>query len=339
MIKHLQHLCNLPGVSGNEQAVRNYMIDHVMPHDYKVDTLGNVIVQVKGEKPAKKTVLLAAHMDEIGFIITSITQEGTLKFAPIGGIDRRVVLGKKVRIGNNGIAGIIGLKPVHLSTADERKVAPKWEALYIDIGASSKEEAQEQIRLGDTGVFAGEGFQMGSLFSAKAIDDRLGCAILLSLLEKPLPMDVTMVFTVQEELGLRGAKTAVQQVKPDVALIIETTTAADLEGVPEEKTVCKLGSGVVIPFMDSGTVYDRKLYEEATKLAQVENIPWQTKTVIAGATDAAEIQRFGSGVQVLGLAAPVRNIHTAYNVLNLDDAGHLLAFTEKFLEHMGEKWS
>lgn len=339
MINHLEHLCNLHGVSGSEQAVRDYIISHITPHDYTVDTLGNVIVQVKGQTSTRKRILLAAHMDEIGFIVTNITEQGYLKFAPIGGIDRRVVIGKTVEIGPNKVAGVIGLKPVHLSTADERKRAPKWDELYMDIGAKSKEQAEALVSLGDPAVFAQKSFQMGNLFSAKAIDDRLGCAILLSLLETPLAVDVTLVFSVQEELGLRGIQTALPQVNPDIALIIEATTAADLDGVADEKTVCKLGAGVVIPFMDSGTIYDKTLYAKVTKLAREKNIPWQTKSIVAGATDAAEIQRFGSGVQVLGLAAGVRNIHTPANVLHLEDAVHLLELTKAFLEQLGDEFA
>ena len=338
-LNHFEYLCSLSGVSGDEGAVQNYITAHLLGYDFFEDTLGNIIVRVKGEKPSSKTILLAAHMDEIGFIVTNITDEGYLKFAAIGGIDRRVVIGKEVSVGQNKVAGVIGLKPVHLSTPDERKRAPKWDELYIDIGASDKTSAEALVSLGDTAVFATDGLAMGDLFAGKAIDDRLGCAILLSLLDAPLPVDVTLVFTVQEELGLRGAKTALQQIKPDVALIIEATTAADLDGVPREKAVCELGAGVVIPFMDSGTVYDRALYAAVTALAETLDIPWQTKTIIAGATDAAEIQRFGAGVQVLGLAAPVRNIHTGYNVLDPRDAEHLLCLTRAFLTDLGDKFA
>ena len=337
-LNHFEHLSNLPGVSGDEGAVSDYITAHLLGYDFFEDTLGNIIVRIKGKKSSPKTILLAPHMDEIGFIVTSITEDGYLKFAPIGGIDRRVVIGKEVQVGKGKIAGVIGLKPVHLSSPDERKRAPKWDELYIDIGAKNKAEVEHLVSLGDTVAFATEVFSMGDLFAGKAIDDRLGCAILLSLLDEPLPVDVTLAFTVQEELGLRGARTALQQIKPDVALIIEATTAADLDGVPREKAVCELGAGVVIPFMDSGTVYDRALYAEATTLAETLDIPWQTKTIIAGATDAAEIQRFGAGVQVLGLAVPVRNIHTGYNVLDPRDAEHLLHLTRAFLTDLGEKF-
>ena len=339
ILNHFEHLCNLSSVSGDETAVQDDITAHLLGHDFFEDTLGNIIVRVKGKKTSKKTILLAAHMDEIGFIVTSITEDGYLKFSPIGGIDRRVVIGKEVQVGKNKLAGVIGLKPVHLSSPDERKRAPKWEELYIDIGATDKAEAERLVRLGDTVSFATAGFPMGDLFAGKAIDDRLGCAILLSLLDEPLPVDVTLAFTVQEELGLRGVRTALQQIKPDVALIIEATTAADLDAVPREKAVCELGAGVVIPFMDSGTVYDRELYAAATALAETLDIPWQTKSIIAGATDAAEIQRFGAGVQVLGLAAPVRNIHTGYNVLDPRDAEHLLHLTRAFLTDLGENFA
>jgi len=331
MLNHLQALCALPGVSGDEGAVRDYIIDHIMPHDFTVDALGNVIVSVKGMRDIGKTVMLSAHMDEVGFIVTHITSEGYLKFATVGGIDRRVIVGKRVLVGKNYLPGIIGMKPVHLTSAEERNRVPEVEKLYIDIGASSAEDAKKLVSFGDTAIFDAPSFMMGKSFAARAIDDRVGCAVLLELLEADRPIDLTLVFTAQEEVGLRGAQAAAYAVKPDIAFNLEGTTAADLPGVAGEKQICKLGGGVVIPFMDGGAVYDRGLYARVTALAERLDIPWQTKTVIAGGTDAAAIQRTGVGVPVLGLAVPVRNLHTGYNAANVDDMGHLLALTRAIL--------
>jgi len=293
-----------------------------------------VSVFKKGAKSPDKPLLLAAHMDEVGFIVTSITADGFLKFATVGGIDRRVIVGKRVRVGSAGVLGIIGMCPVHLSKAEDRKRVPEVSELYIDIGAPDAEAANAKISRGDTVCFDAPAFEMGGSFAAKALDDRIGCAVLLQLITEDLPIDTHFAFTVQEEVGCRGALTASFQVQPDIALIIEGTTAADLPGVSADKQVCHLGGGVVIPFMDGGTVYDRGLYAQITTLADRLGIPHQTKNVIAGGTDAASIQRSGVGARVATLAAPVRNIHTGYNVANMTDMEHLLALTRAVLGEM-----
>ena len=333
MLHHLKALCALPGVSGDEGAVRDYILDAVRPYAVPVvDAMGNVMVEKKGRRNADKIVLLAAHMDEVGLIVTSVTTEGWLRVAPVGGIDQRVILGKRLRVGPRAVPGIVGVKPIHLTSADERRRMPEWDELYIDIGVSGAEEAQALVSPGDTACFDSPAFEMGRRFAAKAIDDRVGCAVLLQLLAEDLPTDVRFAFTVQEEVGSRGAQTVSAQVRPDIALILEGTTAADLPGVPTDKQVCRLGGGVVVPFMDGGTIYDRGLYARITALADRAGIAWQTKSLIAGGTDAAGIQRAGSGVRVATLAAPVRNLHTGYNVADLQDMAHLLALTRAVLK-------
>ncbi|MCL2563493.1 MAG: M42 family peptidase [Oscillospiraceae bacterium] len=320
MLHHLKNLCALPGVSGDEAAVRDYILAAVRPHAAPVvDTLGNILIAKKGMRNPGKTVLLTAHMDEVGFVIMSVTSEGWLRFAPVGGVDRRVILGARLRIGPNGVPGIVGLKPVHLTTAEERGHVPEPDTLYIDIGASTAEEAKTLVAPGDTACFDSPPFEMGHRLAAKAIDNRVGCAVLLQLIEEDLPIDVHIAFTVQEEVGSRGAQTASFQVQPDVALIIESTTAADLPGVPEDKQVCRLGGGVVVPFMDGSTIYDRGLYTQITTLATRLGIPWQTKSLIAGGTDASGVQRAGGGVRVAALAAPARNLHAGYSVADVRD--------------------
>jgi len=332
MLRHLEPLCRLPGVSGDEGAVRNYILEQVRPHaDVMVDPLGNVIAHKKGLRTPAQTVLLAAHMDEVGFIVTAVTDEGYLKFDTVGGIDRRVILGKRVAVGSAAIPGIIGLKPVHLTSVDERGRVPEISELYIDIGAADADAARALVRLGDTCVFMTTPFLMGDCLAARAIDDRVGCAILLDLISETLPFDTHFVFTVQEEIGLRGAMAASFRVRPDIALVIEGTTSADLPGVPSDKAVCCVGRGVVIPFMDRGTVYDRTLHTQATTLADRQGISWQVKNVIAGGTDAASFQRTSGGARVLTLATAVRSLHTGYNVANMQDMQQHLALTRALL--------
>ena len=331
MLNLLKTLSSLPGVSGDEGAVRDYILAQIKPHATAlVDPMGNIIVEKKGRRNSGKTILLAAHMDEVGFIVTDITKEGYLKFAPVGGIDRRVVMGKGVKVGPAGIPGIIG-------PAGKSDQVPEFSDLYMDIGAADSEAAKARVTLGDTACFDTEPFFMGDTLVAKAIDDRVGCAILLTLLKEDLPVDTHFAFTVQEEVGLRGAMTVGFRLAPDLALIIEGTTAADIPGVTPGREVCRLGGGVVIPFMDRTAIYDRRLYREISALAKESNIPWQTKQVIAGGTDGGAIQRARGGARVLGLAAPVRNLHTGVNAASVRDLEHLLNLSRMALHHLGDQ--
>ena len=209
MMTHLKKLCSLEGVSGREHPVREYILRVLQqsPADMsvRVDPMGNVLAHVKGRERAKHTLLFAAHMDEVGFMITGVTPEGYLRFTTVGGIDPKVVYGRSVRVG--GISGVIGGKATHLCSADEKKQVPKPSELLIDIGAASKEEAEALVRPGDTAVFAGEFSRLeGGLVKSRAIDDRAGCALLLDLAEQTPDYDMVLAFTVQEEVGLRGAK-------------------------------------------------------------------------------------------------------------------------------------
>jgi putative aminopeptidase FrvX len=191
--------------------------------------------------------------------------------------------------------------------------------MYVDIGAESKEAAEKLVSLGDIGCFDADIFEFGRMLKAKALDDRLGCAVCMKLLEQQPPCDTWFVFTCQEEVGARGAGTAAFRVKPDAALILEGTTAADLPGIPEHKTICKPGNGVVIPFMDKSTIYNHELHSRVTALADANGIKWQTKQMIAGGTDAGNIQRSRAGVPVVGLAAALRNIHSPASVGSIAD--------------------
>ena len=308
----LKELCRLNAASGREEAVREYLIAQ-LPLDvsYKVDALGNLIVEKKGKSPAKNKVMLLSHMDEVALIVTYITEEGFLKFAPVGGIDARVLFGKAVSVGSKGVTGLIGGKAIHQCSKAEKDAVPEVEDLYIDIGAQSKEQAETLVALGDNAYFYGEPTEFGDGFlTAKALDDRVGNALMLQMLREELPFDMTFCFTVQEEIGTRGAAAAAFTVSPDYAIVIECTTAADLPEVEGHKQVCKLGGGAVVGFMDRGTVYDRALYDLAFRLAKERNIPCQTKTLIAGGNDAAAVHKAAGGVRTLAVSVPCRYIHS-----------------------------
>jgi len=337
MLNTLKELCLLRGVSGDEGEVRRYLEEKVSPlaDEVRTDRLGNLIVFKKGKKPTGNRLLLCAHMDEVGVIVTRITDEGFLKFDFVGGVDRRVALGKPVVIGPGQVPGVIGLKAVHLVGKEERKKAPKTDALYLDIGARDKAGAEKLVQPGDYGCFVCQPEEFGDgMFKARAIDDRVGCAVMLKLLEEDLPLDVTFAFTVQEEVGTRGAFGAAFSVRPEIALVLETTTAADLPGVEGVNRVCAPGRGPVISYMDGGAIYDRELFRTLCRLAGDSGIPWQVKERIAGGNDARTIQRTGAGVRVAALSAPVRYLHAPASVGCTADFEDMLRLARLFLEEM-----
>lgn len=333
----LTELCTLNGVSGDEDRVRDYISEKIKPYatTMTTDSLGNLIVTKKGATTPEKKIMICAHMDEVGLIITDITDAGYLKFAFVGGVDRRVTIGKPVVLGDDNIPGLIGLKAYHMVSREEEKKTPKTEDLYIDIGVSSKEEALKLVPLGTYGSFTGKPapFSTG-FYKGKAIDDRLGCAIMMKLMEENLPIDITFVFTVMEEVGLRGAFGAGFSVNPDIAIILETTTAADLPEVPSHKQVCHVGRGPVICHMDGGTIYNRDLFEYVRATAMANRIPWQLKEYLAGGNDSRALQRSKSGVKVTGISAPVRYLHAPTSVGSLDDFHNCYALARAVIEKL-----
>ena len=309
----LKVLCELDGPSGNESKVRDFIINEIKDFcDAKIDPMGNIIAFKKGAKPPKYKVMLDAHMDEVGVIITSITSDGFLKFQTVGGIKAESLLCKRVRFGS--VLGVIGAKPIHQSSPDERKNLPSVDALYIDIGAKNKEEAESLVSLGDIGTFSTDWQDLNDdIFLAKAIDDRVGCALLINILKSPAEYDFYATFTVGEEIGLRGAKTATYTVSPDFAIALESTTAADIHKNSGNK-VTELQKGVAISFMDGATLYDRSLYDFTINLARKENINLQIKTATTGGNNAGSIHLTKGGVRTVTLSLPSRYIHSSATV-------------------------
>lgn len=332
----LKTLCELDGTSGCEDKVSAFVLDFAKEYadEIKTDAIGNVMIFRKGEKKLEAPVVLAAHMDEVGFIIKKITEDGMIKFGFVGGIDPRVVIGRRVKFGS--VYGVVGIKAVHLTTANERKTMPKSKDLYIDIGAKSKAAAEALVSVGDYGVFDSETVFFGDdMIKAKAIDDRLGCAVLLTLLKEKPPVDTWFCFTVQEETGLRGAASMAFALNPGFCLVVEGTTAADLADVKGEKAVCHVRGGAVIPFMDGATIYDKDLFDLLRDGCEKRNIPWQTKSKVAGGTDAGRIHKSGAGVRVCAVAAPVRYIHSPSSVAALSDCEAVMRAARVFLEELG----
>lgn len=337
MIDILKQLCALFGPSGCEDEVRDYIRKAAAPYADEMleDTAGNLLVFKRGKKSTRRTIMLAAHMDEVGVIVNHISEDGFLGFDFVGGVDRRVVIGKKVYLGDDRIPGIIGMKPVHLTTKEEREKVPKTDKLYIDIGASDREEAERLAPIGTYGCFGGECTELADGFvRLKAIDDRVGCTILLETLKEDLPVDTWFAFTVQEEVGCRGAFGAAFRIKPQIALVVEGTTAADSPQSEGAARVCIPGEGPVIPFMDGGAIYDRQMFCLLRDLADENGIRWQTKTRIAGGTDAQAIQKSNGGCKVGAVSAAVRYIHSPSSVGNVKDFEAMKALVGAFLKKM-----
>ncbi len=340
LIDTIRDLCALDGVSGFEEQVRDYVKQKSASYADKlwVDGLGNLIVFKKGARATGNKLLLAAHMDEVGLIVRSITDNGCLKFSCVGGIDRKVLLGKSVAVGEKKLPGVIGLKPIHLTTAEEGKSIPKVKEMCIDIGAKDKDAAEALASRGDYVSFVSDTVEFGDGFiKAKALDDRVGCAVMLELLKEDLPMDCTFAFTVQEEIGCRGAFGAAFSVTPEIALVLETTTATDLAGVKGFKRVCSPGSGPVVPFMDGGSAADRGLFELTRELARKNGIPWQTKHMIAGGNDASAIQRSKEGVRTVVMSAAVRYLHAPSSVACVRDLEDIYKLARLFLDAVAQK--
>lgn len=330
----LKDLCLLNGTSGREEAVRNYIIEKIKDKcEYSVDALGSVIAFKKGRKAPDKKVLVAAHTDEVGFIVTDITDDGYLRFAPVGGIDAAVVLGRRVDI--NGIKGVVGAKAVHLLSDDEKKNEPAFDKLAIDIGAADKAEAEKAVLLGDCAYFASDYCEFGDGFiKSKALDDRIGCMLMIELINSDLEYDTYFCFNVQEEVGLRGSGCSAYAVKPDVAVILESTTAADIDGVTGGDKCCVLGKGPVVSFMDGRTIYDKQIFDLAFEVAKENNIKIQTKTKIAGGNDAGTIQKSGSGCRVAAVSLPCRYIHSGSSVVKIGDIEETRRFLPLFLSKL-----
>ncbi len=291
------------------------------------DRMGNLTAHLAGPEGAPR-VMLSAHMDEVGFMITEIDADGFLRFDRVGGFDTRVVCGRFVTIQHEGkyVPGVIAAKGIHLQDADERRKTPEFEKMYIDIGADTREEAEALVSLGDLGAFSTPFATFGkdnAYVRGKALDDRLGCALLIEVLREiekdPPALDLWFCFTVREEIGKSGALVTANRVKPDAAIILETTAIADRPDVDESKRVANVGKGGVLSLIDRSTIYDRDMIDFALESAKRGNIPVQVKRYVSGGNDAAHIQKSGIGVRCMALSAPTRYLHAPVSVAAVRD--------------------
>ncbi len=307
------------GPSGCEQSVQDTIISYIEGYaPYYIDSLGNLIVEKKGRTTPAKRIMLDAHMDEVGMIVTNVREDGLLTFSTLGGILPDAFIGKTVAF--EKCNGVIGCLPVHCLSGEEKTRLPSENEVFIDIGCSNREEALALVRPGDVCTFDSDFITFGDgLIKGKALDDRIGCAILIDYIRNDQEFDTICTFTVQEEVGLVGAKTATFSVNPDIALVLEATTAADIVGVDETCRVCQLGKGATLSFMDRATVYDRELYQMAMDLCREKEIPCQSKNAVAGGNNAGTIHSSVGGVRTLALSVPCRYLHSANCVVYWQD--------------------
>lgn len=336
----LRELSEARGVSGNEDSVREIILKVVKDRvdEHRVDALGNLICLKRGRSDHEawpQKVMVSAHMDEIGLMVTGINKDGTLRFAKVGGIDDRILLSKKVLVGDRSVPGVIGYRPIHLIPRPERERAADLSKAAIDIGATDKRSAKELVELGDYVSFCTtfEELDEGGLrtVKGKAFDDRAGCAVLVELLKEDFAFDLYAAFTTQEEVGLRGARVAAYAIDPDVAFALEGTICDDLPKENDESPVTELGKGPAITLRDHSFVADRRLVKLLVDTAEGLGIPYQYKRAVAGGTDAGAIHLSREGVPSVTVSVPSRYIHAPVSVLSLSDFDYTVQLVQAAL--------
>ncbi len=337
----LERLANARGVSGNETEVRELIVEAVREHvdEYRVDSMGNLITLKRASARAKRRlaakVMVAAHLDEVGLLVVHVEDDGRLRFEKVGGIDNRVLPSQVFLIGDNKVPGVIGAKPIHKSTSAETEQVIKKEDLTLDIGAKSKEEALEAVKIGDYASFATEFSRLGDgLVRGKALDDRTGCALIVELLGANYPFDLYGVFTVQEEIGSRGARVVAYTIEPDVAFVLESTVCDDSPKEKDLSPTTRLGSGPALTVADKSLIADKGLVKLVTTTARENGIPLQIKQPLIGSTDAGRLHLTREGVPSVALSVPTRYIHSPAALLSLSDFEYTLALMYKTLPRL-----
>lgn len=334
----LEKLSQAFGVSGSEEEVRQILKDELKPFVDRLETdvLGNLLVYKKGTVDSPR-VMICAHMDEVGMMVVDIDDSGLLKFKKVGGIDDRVLVSKPVMVGPDRIKGVIGAKAIHLQKKEERGKSMASDQLYIDIGAASEEEAKKNVKAGDYISFAISPRRMGQDgFMGKALDNRVGCWLLAELLQQDLPLSVHGAFTVQEEVGLRGAGVAAYTINPDLALVLETTTALDVLDNKEHLHATSLGKGPALTLMDSSFVSHKKVLDFIMKTAAENHIPYQFRRFTGAGTDAGRISLIHEGIPVGVISTPCRYLHGPRSLINLKDAGEVGTLLHALLKSLAK---
>ncbi len=334
-LKLLESLCNACAVSGDEGEVRKIVLEELKGHaeDVRVDALGNVLAVKKGTAKKRLRVMVSAHMDEVGFMLVADDGEGLFRFETVGSIDIRQLPGKAVLVGKEHLPGVIGARPIHLTTAEERKQKIPLDALRIDIGPGGG-----KVKPGDRATFATRFQRNGPVLIAKSLDNRFGVATLIELVKNaPANIDLLAAFTVQEENGLRGAKVAAYAFNPNLAIAVDATPAYDLPDWDGEENISyntKLGLGPAIYTADGGTLSDPRLVRHLSETAQAEGIPVQFRQPGGGGTDAGAIHKARAGVPSVSVSVPHRYSHTAASIARLDDWKNTFALMHAALSRL-----
>lgn len=317
----LKQLTEASGVSGNEKEVRDLIISEIKDFvdTLKIDRIGNIIAYKKG-KDINKRLMVTAHMDEVGLIIKEIDSMGLLRFTTVGGIDKRILVSKPVLVGKDNVMGVIGAKPIHLQKREEWKRALTLDELYIDIGVKSKEEAERLVSIGDYVSFASDYVEFGEeLVKAKALDNRVGCSLLINLIKEVKDVSFYAVFTVMEEIGLVGAGPATYEVDPDISVVLEGTLCYDMPKLDTHLIPTYLNKGPAISLIDRTTVFDHEFRKKITSIAEKNNIPYQYRKTSMGGNDSGKIHTTKEGSITTTISVPCRYIHSPASVMSKKD--------------------
>ena len=320
----LKEICEVAGAPGYEQRIRELVIREITPlvDEVKINQMGNVYAIKKGKKD--KRVMVGAHMDEIGFIVTHIDDKGFVRFHTLGGFDPKTLTAQRVIIhGKEDLIGVMGSKPIHVMTQEEKNKNPKTTDYFIDLGRSKK-EVEKYIKIGDPITRKSELIEMGDCVNCKSIDNRVSVFILIETLKQlksqEVPYDIYGVFTVQEEVGIRGANVSSLDIQPDFGFGLDTTIAYDLPGAQAHEQITKLGKGTAIKIMDASTICDYRMVAYMKNVADSKKIPWQPEILPAGGTDTAGIQRMNSGGAISGaISIPTRHLHQVIEMAHKKD--------------------
>jgi len=335
----LNSICTTPGAPGYEHRIRELVLNEVkgIADHVEVDNMGNVTVIKKGKTP--KRVMVAAHMDEIGFMVTHIDDKGFIRFTTLGGFDPKTLTAQRVIIhGREDIIGVMGSKPIHLMAPDEREKAPKITDFFIDTGLIP-EKVKELVRIGDTVTRERDFITMGDCFCCKSLDNRISVFILIETLKrlKDIPFDLYAVFTVQEEVGIRGAQAASLAINPDFGFGLDTTIAFDVPGSKEYEQVTRLGEGVGIKIMDSSVICNPEMIEFMKRIADENQIKWQPEILTGGGTDTSGVQRMNAGGAIAGaVSIPTRHIHQVIEMVHKQDVENAINLLTTCIQHMHE---
>lgn len=318
----LKTLTEAHGLSGNEKEVRDIIISEIKDYctSIKIDRLGNIIAFKEGNINSKNKIMITAHMDEVGLMVKEIDSSGLIKFLTVGGIDKRILVSKTVLVGEEKIPGVIGAKPIHLQKRNEWSSALSLDSLYIDIGTSSKEDTEKYVQIGDYISFDSKYTEFGDgLVKAKALDNRVGCAILIDLIKSIEDISFYGVFTVMEEVGLVGSGPAAYEVDPDITIVLEGTVCYDNTKLDSHLIPTFIGGGPAISLIDRSTVYNPNVRDRVVEVAKKNNIPYQFRKTSMGGNDSGKIHTTKTGSLTTTISVPCRNIHSPVSVMSLED--------------------